>query len=151
MGYALWAIGDLTGDRSNYDAALTNFEKTYALTRTVAVAEPTDTQAQRSLSAALADLGQKKALLGNPTAGSDHFLESRQVMQKLADADPDNLEAQCDVAEIDLNLAGIYQQLQELTEARRRCTLALRPSSERNDSIRRAQRPPECWPTLVST
>jgi len=46
-------------------------------------------------------------------------------MQKLADADPDNLEAQRDVADIDLSLARIYQQLGELTEARRRCTLAL--------------------------
>jgi len=133
MAYALWAIGDLTRDRSNYDAALENFEKSYAMTRTVAVAEPTDTQAQRSLASALADLAEKKALLGNPTAGRDHLLEAREIMQKLADADPDNLEAQRDVADIDLGLARIYQQLQEFTEARRRCTLALQ-------TLERAQR-----------
>ncbi|PYJ09391.1 MAG: hypothetical protein DMF06_10245 [Verrucomicrobia bacterium] len=133
MGYALWAIGTLTGDRSNYDAALTHFEKSYTMTRTVAVAEPTDTQAQRSLSSALADLAEKKAALGNPTAGRDHLLESREIMQKLAEADPDNLEAQRDVADIDLSLARIYQQLQELTEARTRCGLALQ-------TLERAQR-----------
>jgi serine/threonine protein kinase/tetratricopeptide (TPR) repeat protein len=133
MGYALWAIGDLTGDRSNYDAALENFEKSYAMTRTVAVTEPTDTPTQRSVSAALADLAEKKALLGNPTAGRDHLLEAREIMRRLADADPDNLEAQRDVAEIDLNLARIYQQLEQLTEARTRCSLALQ-------TLERAQR-----------
>jgi hypothetical protein len=76
---------------------------------------------------------KKKAQLGNPTAGRDHLLESREIMQKLADADPDNLQAQCDVADIDLSLAGIYQQLEQLSEARTRCALALQ-------TLERAQR-----------
>lgn len=125
IGYALWAIGDLTGDHSNYDDALTNFEKSYETARDIAAAEPTDTQAQRGLAAALANVAEKEALLNNPTAGRDHLLEARQILRKLADADPDNLEAQRDVAEIDLGLARIDQQLGELGEAREQCEVAI--------------------------
>jgi tetratricopeptide (TPR) repeat protein len=125
MGYALWAIGDLTGDRSNYDIALTNFQKCYETARDIAAAEPTDTEAQRSLGTALSNLADKKALLGDPMAGRDHLLEALPILRKIAEADLDNLEAQRDVAEIELGLTRINQQLGELSDATAHCAVAV--------------------------
>jgi tetratricopeptide (TPR) repeat protein len=125
MGYALWAIGDLTGDHSNYDAALTTFKKSYESARKVAAAEPTDTEVQRTLAATLANLADKKDVLGDPTAGRDHLLEALPILRKIADADPDNLEAQRDVAEIELGLARINQELGELSQATAHCAVAV--------------------------
>jgi len=123
IGYALWAIGDLTRDRSNYDAAFTHFAKSYEIARAAAGAEPTNTQAQRSLATSLSNLGEKEAFLGNPAAG-DHNLEALEVLQKIADTDPANLEGQRDVAEVQLLVSAACRQLSERDEARTHSRIA---------------------------
>lgn len=117
-GYALWAIGDLTGIRANYDAALQRFQRSYELARAVANAEPDNTQAQRSLAAALSNLAEKKMLFGDPGAGRDELIDGLAVVEKIAAADPENQEAQRDVAELHIGLAGALRMLARNEEAR---------------------------------
>lgn len=117
IGYALWAIGDLTGDRANYTAALAKFSESYEIANAAAAAEPTDTQAQRSRAAALSNIAEKKMLLGDATAARDDFLAALQATQTLAANDPNNVEAQRDVAEIQIGLSAAYQRLEDAPHA----------------------------------
>jgi tetratricopeptide (TPR) repeat protein len=117
-GYALWAIGDLTGDRTNYEAALHQFERSYELARAAATADPGNTQAQRTLAAALSNFAEKKMLLGDPNAARDELIDGLAVTEKIAAADPENKEAQRDVAELHMGLAGALRRLGETEQAR---------------------------------
>jgi tetratricopeptide (TPR) repeat protein len=125
VGYAQWAIGDLTHERSDYEAALDTFTKSYKIAQMAAATQPADIQAQRSLGASLADLAEKQAFLGDPIGGRDRALEALEVMKKIAQSDPANLEAQRDVGESHLMVADACQRLNELDQAREHCSAAV--------------------------
>lgn len=124
-GYALWAIGDLTADQTNYGVAMPRFQRSYELARAVATAEPGSTQAQRSLAAALSNLAEKKMLLGDPTAGREELTEALAVNEKIAAADPQNREAQRDVAELQIGLAAVLRRLGDPEQARAHATTSV--------------------------
>ena len=63
--------------------------------------------------------------LGDAAAARDHLLAALSVAQKLNAADPENLEAQRDTAELQFRLAAAYRRLGNNDEARENCAAAI--------------------------
>ena len=98
--YALWKLGDLTGDASYYRQALENSLKGGAISRDLAEAYPEYANG-REPSDALTSIGESRWKSSRDLAGAMRdFSEALEHFQKLAAADPRNLEARRDVANV---------------------------------------------------
>jgi serine/threonine protein kinase/tetratricopeptide (TPR) repeat protein len=130
VGYALWAIGKLEGDRQIYREALATFEKAYGIIASAA-ARPTDARAQRNLLTVLLNLAQTHSLLNDPDSALDTARRALPIAEKLSAVDPGNLEARRDLGETQTGLAKILAETRAVSEALPLC----RKSIELEESL----------------
>ena len=104
VAYALWALGDATADLSYYQQALVGGLQGEAIHRAIAAADP-EWANRREFADGRATVGLSRWKCCRDGAGALHDLEDAlSRFQRIADAEPQNLEARRD-------LSNVYQAM----------------------------------------
>src|SRR5205823_2106210 len=105
QSYALWRLGDLTGDTTYHRQALGLLSEAHTLAVRNSNERPGDTKLRRDAVDPLHEMAQLHVLLGEGAAAVRDLLASRPTLLAIAALDARNAEAQRDVAVTDLALA----------------------------------------------
>src|SRR5205823_616870 len=96
-GYALWGIGDLTGDPQNYREAFEYFRKNRDMVEALYATEPN--RFRRRYADVLMAFGTEQWRLGDTTAGLETCRQGLALFEQIAASDPNNIEAQRDLGD----------------------------------------------------
>jgi len=100
ISYVYWKMGDLTGNREDFERALEVQLQGTEITRTLAAKHPDEPKYLRSVADNLNEIGYTLTKLGRHSEAEAKFRESLARFEALATADPQNREAQKDVADV---------------------------------------------------
>jgi eukaryotic-like serine/threonine-protein kinase len=125
-GYALWKIGDLTGDAENYRAALENERRGIRIVESLSAADPTNARYQHDLAGLTGDIGRSLMSLGDVHGALESHRRTISLFADLAAADPTNAEARRDLAEAHINLGHVMEKLGDTAGALDQSRQALR-------------------------
>ncbi len=99
-GYALWQLGDLTGDTSNYRAALQRLQTSQNINVQVSALVPTVVDMRRASVDALREMAVLHVKLSDGAAALRELDLALPTNRALAATDPRNAEAQRDLAAV---------------------------------------------------
>jgi non-specific serine/threonine protein kinase/serine/threonine-protein kinase len=117
IGYALYALGDRTGDVSYYRHALENQLKGDAINRALAAAQP-ERAIRREFADGLSNVGRSRwKCCGDLTGAMRDYHQALEWFQIIAAADQQNLEARIDIANAWYSIGGILGEARRLPDA----------------------------------
>ena len=99
LGYTLRMVGDMTGEISNYRAALENDRNAQKIYETLVAAEPTNISYVRDAADAGLSIGRSQLRLGDSAGALETERQAAAIFKTLAEADPRNMQARVDQAE----------------------------------------------------
>ena len=116
-GYALWRIGDLTGDTTFLRSALGRLAATNAVTTSIGKEMPPSVDMRRASVDVLHEMAMLNVQLGDGAAALRQLRQALPTTTTLADADRRNAEAQRDLAATQLSFARAYTSLADSKRA----------------------------------
>jgi tetratricopeptide (TPR) repeat protein len=114
-GYALRTIGHLTGDAQNYRAAFEHFHKKREIAESLYAMEPD--RFRRNLADALLDFAEGQKLLGDAVAALEPYQQGLSLFEQIAASDPNNIEAQLDIADAHRRFGDSFMKAGDLNSA----------------------------------
>jgi serine/threonine protein kinase len=133
-GYALWEIGDLTGDVQNYRAAFDYFRKNRETAESLYQADANKFRAYRADT--IMDLGTALLNVGDARAALETYRQGLVIFEQVAASDPNNIEAQRNVADSYRKIGAAFMKAGDFDSAldRSRKSLALYENLQKLDS-----------------
>jgi eukaryotic-like serine/threonine-protein kinase len=98
IGIAFNKLGDMTGDRENYRAALNNHRKEFRINEALAASDPTNGAYRRILADVYGELGNSQLKLHELAEALENFRHKLAIFESIRTSDPTNVEARRDVA-----------------------------------------------------
>lgn len=115
VGYALWHMGDLTGDVQNYREAFEYFRRKREIGEFLFATD--QNRFRRHFADAINDFGSAQMKLGDTSGALETFRQALSRFEQIAASDPKNVETQRDLAGIHLTVAEDYLKAGDFNSA----------------------------------
>lgn len=145
INYALYSMGDWTGDHSYYQSALDYLAKHQGIHEQLSAADPLNARYRRSLADNKLSVGDLQVAQGNFSQALATFRQGLLALQQLASADPANRELRVDIGIAHKSIATALAKAGKLPEAleQNRRWLSIYQELHRADPQRYGQELPE--------